>query len=284
MCRHVASWLDWGGNLSTGQALTNLKTDQKGRSPRPMAEPPLPLDLDAHDTALFLDCDGTLSEIVDHPDDARIEPQLRDTVGRLSRQTGGAVAIVSGRSIAQLDALLAPLELPAAGVHGAERRDHAGKMHAEAAVDCLDPARMAAARDFAVRHAGLVSEVKPGAVALHYRMRPELEAKVESFAAALVAGQPRLSLRYGKKVVEIAAGHRTKGDAIAAFMREPPFAGRLPVFVGDDITDEDGFAVVASMGGRTIRIGEGPTCAALRAADRGEVERWLVALAKRWSN
>lgn len=249
-----------------------------------MAEPPLPLDLDARATALFLDCDGTLSKIVDHPDDARIEPQLRDTVGLLSRQTGGAVAIVSGRSIAQLDALLAPLRLPAAGVHGAERRDHAGKLHAKAAVEGLDAARIAAAEDFVAGHAGLVSEVKPGAMALHFRMRPELEADVERFAAALVAGQPRLSLRYGKKVVEIAAGHRTKGDAIAAFMREPPFAGRLPVFVGDDITDEDGFAVVASMDGRTIRIGEGPTCAALRAADRGEVERWLVALARRWSN
>lgn len=249
-----------------------------------MAEPPLPFDLDAPETALFLDCDGTLSKIVDHPDDARIEPRLLDTLGLLSRQTGGAVAIVSGRSIAQLDALLAPLELPVAGVHGAERRDHAGKMHAEAAVERLDPARIAAANDFVIRNAGLISEVKPGAVALHFRMRPELEAKVEDFAAALVAGQPELSLRYGKMVVEIAAGHRTKGDAIAAFMREPPFAGRLPVFVGDDITDEDGFAVVAAMGGKTIRIGEGPTCAALRAADRGEVERWLVALAQRWSN
>lgn len=247
-----------------------------------MAEPPLPLDLDARTTALFLDCDGTLSEIVDHPELARIEPRLRDTVGLLARRAGGAVAMVSGRSVAQLDALLAPLVLPAAGVHGAERRDHAGRLHSAAADGGLAGARMRAAQAFVARHPGLVCETKPGAVALHYRMRPELKEEVEHFASSLVAGRPGLGLRHGKMVVEVTAGRRTKGDAIAAFMREPPFAGRLPVFVGDDVTDEDGFAVVAAMVGVTIKIGEGPTRASLRAGSREEVERWLTALADRW--
>lgn len=249
-----------------------------------MAEPPLPLDLDARETALFLDCDGTLSEIVDHPAQARVAPQVRDTVGLLARQAGGALAIVSGRSIAQLDALLAPLLLPAAGVHGAERRDHAGRLHSAAADGGLAGARTRAAQAFAARHRGLVCEVKPGAVALHYRMRPELQEAVETFAASLAAGRPGLGLRHGKMVVEVAAGRRTKGDAIAAFMGEPPFSGRRPVFVGDDVTDEDGFAVVAAMGGVTIKIGKGPTRASLRAADRRTVERWLAALGARWSD
>lgn len=249
-----------------------------------MAEPPLPIDLDPRHTALFLDCDGTLSEIVDQPDQARIEPHLRATIGLLARQTGGALAIVSGRSVAQLDALFAPLTLPAAGVHGAERRDHAGKMHIEDADARLDATDMAAARSFVALHAGLLCEAKPGAVALHYRMRPDLQEEVEGFANMLVDSRPGLTLRHGKMVVEITAGHRTKGDAIAAFMREKPFAGRLPVFAGDDITDEDGFATVAALGGKTIKIGEGPTYAELRVASRQEVERWLVALAARWSD
>jgi trehalose 6-phosphate phosphatase len=248
-----------------------------------MTRSPLPLDLDPDRTAFFLDCDGTLAEIVAEPSLARVEPDVLASVRTLHERCGGALAIVSGRSIAQLDGLFRPLSLPVAGVHGLERRDAAGHVR-RADVDTATLGDAVARIDaFVSRHPGLICEAKPCSVALHYRMRPDLEGEARELASALAVMHPSLALLSGKAVVELCAGERTKGDAIAAFMSEPPFAGRLAVFAGDDVTDESAFEMLATAGGITIKVGEGETRAAHRVATPAEFHDWLAQLAARWT-
>lgn len=246
---------------------------------------PLPRDtLDPATTAFFFDCDGTLAEIVDQPDAACVEPDILDCVRILHAATSGALAIVSGRSIAQLDVMLSPLVLPAAGVHGVERRDGAGTVYRPDfdAAAVLQIAKQL--DDFAAEHEGLVSEVKSTSVAIHYRMRPEMEAPALSLMSELAGQYPEFRLLRGKMVAELSASHRTKGDAIDDFMREAPFMGRLPVFVGDDITDEDGFASVARMSGIGIKIGAGNTSATHRVGTLHDFHDWLRQLCGTWTS
>lgn len=243
--------------------------------------PPDPAGFDRGATALFLDCDGTLAEIAEQPEQAQVRPEMLRLVGELAELCGGAVAVISGRSIAQLDAMLAPLRLPLAGVHGAERRGAGGAGHRVPAPASID-AVAARAAEFAARHEGLLSERKPGSVAMHYRLRPEMEPVVEAFAAEVSAAHPELRVLRGKMVIEISGSRRTKGDAIADFMTEAPFIGRMPVFVGDDVTDEDGFAAVAGLHGVGIRIGPGHTSAPFRLPDIAAFGVWLGALRDRW--
>jgi len=244
----------------------------------------LPQDaLDPAKTAFFLDCDGTLAEIVDRPDGAFVAPAIVDCVRTLHAATGGALAVVSGRSIAQLDVMLSPLILPVAGVHGIERRDAAGTIF-RPEFDAQAVLQIAAELDaFAARHEGLVSEVKSASAAIHYRMRPELEPQALSLMADIADRHADFRLLRGKMVAELSASHRTKGDAVDDFMREAPFAGRLPVFVGDDVTDEDGFAAVARLGGMGIKIGAGTTSATHRVATIADFHDWLHRLCRSWT-
>ncbi|MGE0501366.1 MAG: trehalose-phosphatase [Rhizobiaceae bacterium] len=239
-------------------------------------------DLDPGRTAFFLDFDGTLAPIVARPDEARIEPAVLDVVHRLQALTGGAVAILSGRAVDRLDRFLAPLVLPAAGVHGLQRRDAAGVLHEGP----VDRAELTAASDtidaFANPHLGLIVERKPASIALHYRQRPDLEPVILSIASRTEAAHPGLHLLRGKCVVELKAGDRTKGDALADFMREPPFAGRTPVVAGDDVTDEAAFAAANRLGGRSIKVGDGTTAAAFCVSGPHELHTRLLRLAERW--
>ena len=235
----------------------------------------IPESLDVATTAFFLDFDGTLAEIVRDPNKAAPTRETRTLLARLVESTEGAVAIVSGRSIAMLDEKLAPLRLPAAGVHGIERRTSDGTMM-RAHYDPDDLARVAAETSaFAQARPGLLMERKPGSVALHYRSRPALREECIAFAAARGEALPEIRLLEGKMVIEMAFGRRDKGQAIAAFMEEKPFAGRLPVFIGDDRTDEAGFAVVNALGGITIKIGTGDTLARFRLPDVPAMTAWL---------
>lgn len=244
----------------------------------------LPRDaLDPAKTAFFFDCDGTLAAIVDQPDAARVEADIVDCVRILHAATGGALAVVSGRSIAQLDVMLSPLVLPAAGVHGVERRDGAGTIyrpHFDAAA-VLQIAKQLDA--FAAEHEGLVSEVKSASVAIHYRMRPELEAQALTLMSDIASQYPEFRLLRGKMVAELSASHRNKGDALEDFMREAPFKGRLPIFVGDDVTDEDGFAAVLKMSGIGIKIGAGTTSATHRVGTLHDFHEWLRQLCQTWT-
>lgn len=229
--------------------------------------------------AMFLDVDGTLVDIENHPDTVRAAPSLQHALAAAARSLEGALALVSGRSIASLDRIFAPLRLPAAGLHGLERRDAGGLVHYPAGY----AGRIAAARaelvDFVQSGPGLLLEDKGAALALHYRNAPDLaDACVAHMERARRAAGADFHVQQGKMVLELKPSGQDKGTAIAAFMQERPFAGRTPVFVGDDLTDEDGFRVVNSLGGLSIRVGKHPgTAASIVASGVAEIRGWLAA-------
>jgi trehalose 6-phosphate phosphatase len=228
--------------------------------------------------ALFLDVDGTLLEHADHPQEVHVEARLCVLLSDLLSSCGGAVALISGRSVADLDRLFAPLRFPAAGQHGAERRSADGSMHRHMTpTDRLHKAAASLARLSAV-HSGLVVENKGISLALHYRRAPALAALAEREMRAVAASLGEaFELQAGKFVYEVKAGGKDKGSAIAEFMAEPPFAGRTPVFVGDDLTDEHGFALINRSNGHSIKVGNGVSAARWRLADAPAVYDWLAA-------
>jgi trehalose 6-phosphate phosphatase len=217
------------------------------------------VDIIGPTSALFLDFDGTLVDIAAQPDAVTVPPGLVQTLADLGTYLGGALALISGRPIAQIDQFLHPLRLPAAGVHGAERRSLGGELtlvhtHPLERVEEV-------ATELAGRHPALRVEVKRGSLALHYRQAPELEQLCIEAMQEAVGRSPGLALLRGKMVVEAKPGGATKGHAIEAFMHEAPFIGRAPVFVGDDVTDEVGFATVQRLRGLGVKVGDGPTVA-----------------------
>jgi trehalose 6-phosphate phosphatase len=218
------------------------------------SRPPL-LDLQS---ALFLDIDGTLLEIAGRPELVHVPEGLPALLARLSEQRQGALALISGRPLAQLDQLFWSWRGAAAGLHGIERRRADGTLDrlrnsaSEAALDRIRP-KLAA---FAGGESGLIVEDKGATLALHYRAAPHREAEIRAYAEELQReGGGALRLIKGKMVVEFQPCCANKGSAIAAFLAEVPFVGRRPVFVGDDATDEDGFAEIRSRGGLAIRVG-----------------------------
>lgn len=217
--------------------------------------------------ALFLDFDGTLVELAEHPLAIVVPEGLVATLSRMHDLLDGAVAVISGRPIDQIDHFLQPLVLGVAGVHGAERR------RADGSIACLETPPMgrvqSAAEALGQAHGALVVEVKRGSVALHYRQAPELAAVCIAAMQDAVEHSQGLTLLHGKMVVEAKASQASKGRAIEAFLAEPPFAGRKPVFIGDDVTDEAGFAAVQRLGGLGVKVGEGPSAAACRLDNPG---------------
>ncbi len=232
----------------------------------------------AADWAFFLDLDGTLLEHAERPDAVRVDAPMRRLLADLHEGAGGALALISGRSVADIDRLCSPLVLPAAGQHGVERRDAAGRMHRHAFPE--QPVRRAAARlaAYAAQHPGLVFEDKGYNLALHYRLAPwqadAVRELVEGAATELGRG---FEVQAGKMVYELKPGGRDKGTVIGDFMAERPFRDRTPVFIGDDLTDEFGFSVVNRLGGRSIKVGDGASAARWRIADAAAVRRWLAA-------
>jgi trehalose 6-phosphate phosphatase len=232
--------------------------------------------------ALFLDFDGTMVDIAPQPHDVHVPQPLIAVLQDLHDYLRGAVAVISGRPIEQIDAFLEPLQplqLAVAGVHGAERRSADGTVHLldTHPLDVVE----AAARRLAAQHPGLLVENKRGSLALHYRQRPDLEDVCLQAMQQAVAQSPGVTLLRGKMVAEAKPGGASKGRAIEDYLGEPPFAGRIPVFIGDDITDEVGFSTVQRLGGLGIKVGEGATCAWRRLSDptalRGELEAALAA-------
>lgn len=226
------------------------------------------------DAALFLDFDGTLVDLAETPEAIRVPPALVGLLGDLHGLLGGALAVVSGRQIDVLDRFLAPLRLPAAGEHGVQRRDADGRMQEQRAPDLTRV--LAAANELARVHEGLLVERKHAAIALHYRLAPQLEAVCRDALARIIFDQPQFELMHGKFVFEVKPAGIHKGIAIAAFMQEAPFAGRTPVFAGDDTTDENGFAVVQPIGGIAIKVGSGPSQALHRLDSPRAMFEWLI--------
>ena len=246
-----------------------------------MRRPP-PLDPGA---ALFIDVDGTLLEIAPRPALVRVPTHLPALLDRLGRQRGGALALVSGRPIADLDRLFRPWRGAAAGLHGAERRRPDGSLveldsnpadlAAAALLDRLRPRLL----DLARRWPGIRLEDKGRTLAVHYRQAPERgDALCEAVENLVRDSADRLRLIAGKMVVEVQPRHHGKDRAIAAFLNEPPFGERRPIFLGDDTTDEDGFAEVNRRDGISIRIGDprAPTAARYGLASVADALDWLA--------
>ena len=230
--------------------------------------------------ALFLDFDGTLVDIAMTPDAVVVPSKLRKILSACVEAFDGAVAIVSGRPIATLDALLGPLRLPTAGVHGLELRMPDGTIE-EVAHRTAGLAELRARFHSLVREdARLVVEDKGSSLSLHFRRAPERERELrELVAGAAAMRHDGHHVMHGKMVLEIRPAHVDKGTAIARFLETPPFAGRTPVFAGDDVTDEDGFAVVNRLGGISVKVGEGESAAACRVPDVAALCDWLAAIA-----
>ncbi|MFO0449824.1 MAG: trehalose-phosphatase [Pseudomonadota bacterium] len=226
-----------------------------------------------HDWALFLDVDGTLLEFVDDPGAVRAGSGLVDVLDALARALDGALALVSGRSLAQLDRVFPDLSVSAAGLHGLERRGAAG---VESSAVALPSHVRAALRDLASRHPALRIEDKGAAIAVHWREAPALEPAATATLRRLAdALGPGWQLQPGACVLELKPALRTKADAVRAFLAEPPFVGRRPVYVGDDLTDLDGFATVEALGGDAIAVG--PRVAARWSLpDPASVRDWLA--------
>jgi len=228
--------------------------------------------------ALFLDFDGTLVELQPHPDMVRPAPLLGATLDRLAALLHGAVAIVSGRSLDDLDRFLNGTALPMAGVHGLERRDAEGAVHRPLDhTESFQAARATLAR-FVAEHPGTHYEDKGNSLALHFRNAPGYAAQAE---AALRAECQRMGEEFevqrGKSVMELKPTGHHKGTVVATFLEEPPFRGRVPVFIGDDVTDEDAFSVVVERGGHAIRVGDlTATHATCRIGSVEEVLEWLT--------
>lgn len=214
--------------------------------------PPLPSD----DAALFLDIDGTLIDIAPTPQAVTVPAGLPSMLSRLSRRFGGALALVSGRSLEDIDRLFRPFKFPAAGVHGAERRDALGNLHfAGLTSEDLAPAR-AELRGFVARYPALLLEDKGRSLALHFRQAPELETAVrEVLERARVLLPREASLQPGHCVIELKGGQASKRAAIEEFCKEPPFAARVPVYLGDDQTDMEALVHVHSGGGLGVYVG-----------------------------
>ena len=228
--------------------------------------------------AFFLDIDGTLLDIEGHPDHVRIGRAELDLVDGLYRATSGALALVSGRPLAGIDVLFHPLKLPIAGQHGAERRDGNGRRHRhQFPVEALHGAA-APVRKFVARNEGLIFEDKGASVALHYRLAPQLaDAARKVVEDAVRAAGGAIEMQVGKMVFELKPAGCDKGKAIEEFMTDPSFAGRTPVFLGDDVTDEYGFRVVNQLNGHSIKVGPGPTDARWRLANPSAAKAWLGA-------
>jgi len=226
--------------------------------------------------AYFLDVDGTLIEIADTPDAVHVDTALLDLIAGLCRESGGAMALVSGRSISDLEKYLGTLHLPLAGQHGLERRDAAGRLWMHAAPPAAKCAIKEALAPVLARHPGLLLEDKGLTLALHYRQAPHLASYAQRLMIRLAheAGAG-LEVQFGKRVAEVKPAGIDKGNAVAEYLQESPFKGKRPVFIGDDLNDEHGFAAVNKLDGISIKVGKGDSCARFRLPDVAAVRRWL---------
>jgi trehalose 6-phosphate phosphatase len=256
------------GEEPAGSDLTKgSETDGKA-----LPEPPVALLAEA---SLFLDFDGTLVDIAESPDAVTVSARLLQVMQSLTDRLEGRIAVISGRPADQIGAMLAhPVSI--VGSHGLEFHGDLARLGAENRPEALTEA-LRAMRAFADRRPGLLVEDKPLGVALHFRQLPDAESECRALAEELAARHD-LQIQPGKMMIEVRAPGGDKGTAIRTLMREPPFAGAPPVFRGDDLTDEPGFAAVAQLGGAGILVGEPrPSAAHYRLGTVAAALAWLEA-------
>lgn len=238
-----------------------------------MQEPPTTLLSDA---SLFLDFDGTLVELASTPDSVSLSDEVRSLIRRLQFRLSGRLALLSGRSMADVRSYLRPLDVAVAGSHGLELAQASEDSVGLEAPSGL-PDAILRLRKLESAEPGVLVESKPGGAAIHYRQAPAAEAICRE-TAARIANEIGMVLQFGKMVVELKQPSANKGRALRQFMSASPFAGTRPVFIGDDLTDEDGFAAARELGGAGILVGpERPTRATFRLENVGAVQAWLEA-------
>ncbi|TKT82627.1 trehalose-phosphatase [Aquamicrobium sp. LC103] len=237
---------------------------------------PLPEHLDG--VALFLDIDGTLLDIASAPDAVAVEPGLPEALGRLSDKLSGALALITGRPVDLVDRLFPGNRAFVSGLHGAELRDNEGNIQRPKVNEAFERAREKV-KSAVSGSAGVIFEDKGAAFAAHYRLAPERERDVgELMAEAARLAGDGWTLQTGKCVVELRPRGRDKGDALRNFMAKPPFRGRHPLAVGDDVTDETMFEAANGLGGRAVRVGEpaGPTAASGWVEAPADIRAWIA--------
>ncbi len=244
---------------------------------RPRRLPPAP----RREWAYFFDLDGTLIDFADTPAAVRVGAELRLMLERLYEDTGGAVALISGRAIAEIDRLFPHAKLPVAGQHGLERRGSGGRVTRHAIpTRRFERVRLRIATAVHGK-AGLLLENKGLSLALHYRLAPRLGGYAHRLARSMLPTFGReFCIQRGKYVVEMRPTGKNKGVGLVEFMKERPFRGRTPVFVGDDVTDEFGFQAVNRLAGHSIKVGPGRTAARWRLRNVKAVETWLRSISR----
>ena len=232
--------------------------------------------------AFLLDIDGTILDIAATPGEVRVDDRLRDTLVRLDLLSGKALALVSGRSLQDIDRIFAPLRLAAVGGHGAELRVAKNEAPIPGRAPCLPSELRQRFAAIAGLGSGIIVEDKGYSIALHYRLAPDLKDAVESAVSAIYASQPSelLDVLPGKAVIEIKRRGFEKGTGVRELMRHPPFAGRRPVFVGDDVTDASVFAVLPEFRGVGFSVGRmfAGTAHCFRAPH--DVRNWLAQISR----
>lgn len=235
---------------------------------------PAPRPLRPAATGLFLDLDGTLAPIAARPQDVVPDPRRTGLLERLHARLGGRLAVVSGRTLADVDRILEGRVAAVAAVHGLVRRDAEGRVF-EARPHPNLPTAVAGLRAFARRDSRMIVEPKGLSAALHFRLAPS-HADAARIWATHLSDQTGLVLQHGDMVEELRTPGANKGDSVRAFMAEPPFAGSMPVFVGDDATDEDGFSAALALGGMGVVVGPPrPTRAVFRLNGVEAALAWL---------
>lgn len=237
---------------------------------------PAPKPLSLRDCALFLDLDGTLAPIAARPQDVRPDPRRTGLLRRLADALDGRLAVVTGRTLADVDRILEGRVKAVAAVHGLVRRDAAGRLHESPPHPRLHEAAEAF-RGFAARDSGLIVEEKGLSIALHFRLARHHAAAARALAHE-IAASTGLTVQDGDMVEELRTPGPTKADSVLAFMAEEPFHGATPVFLGDDTTDEDGFAAAHALHGSGILVGAPrPTGAKYRLPGVEATLSWLEA-------
>jgi len=250
------------------------------------SEPPLPGPGDLGLIALLLDVDGTILDIAITPSGVTVSSALRSSLGQLHAKCGGALALVSGRLIRDLDKLFAPLRLPAIGGHGAEMRT-SGELptqtrHADVIGDGFRKLVAAAA----AADPRVILEDKGTSLALHYRLAPQIEQTLKTKIDAIVSRMEvqDLEVMHGKAVIEIKSTHFSKGAAVRELMKSPPFLHRMPVFIGDDTTDLSVFNILPTLGGLGYSVERFMPGANGTFTSPHEVRDWLASLCGRARN
>jgi len=239
------------------------------------AAPPVP---SCSSIALFVDVDGTLLEFAARPQWVVVDASLRALLQRLHARLGGALAFLSGRTLEDLDALFDLSGMAASGQHGLQQRWHDGQQRNAERSAAIDAVRQMLSMRILPR--GVLVEDKGRTLALHFREAPEHADEVSALAAELLQGFPELWALHGNLVIELRPAGANKGDALRSFMSAPPFAGRVPVVLGDDLTDEDAFRAACDLGGYAIVVGpRRPSHARFAFTGPARAIAWLEELA-----